>query len=93
MKPPEEINVCGSTFEVRRKRFRSKFGDCDTQKYRIRYDPRKGGRQDTILHESIHGIDQVLKIGLKERQVRLLASAILATLKANPELLDFLMSD
>lgn len=45
---------------------------------------------DTVLHELIHAIDDVMQLGMKERQVHCVASGVLALLKDNPHLLEYL---
>ena len=46
--------------------------------------------QDTHLHELFHVIDDLLDIGLDEAQVVKLTTALLAMLKDNPNLFDYL---
>ena len=46
--------------------------------------------QDTILHEIVHAIDNELNLDMKEKQVRGLATGILAVLKDNPRLSSYL---
>lgn len=43
---------------------------------------------DTFLHETIHAIDHIFELGLREKQIRSLSSALLATIRDNK--LDFL---
>jgi len=47
--------------------------------------------QDTVAHELFHLIDDLLEIGLSEEQVVKLTTGILAALKDNPKLMDYLM--
>ena len=46
--------------------------------------------QDTHLHELFHVIDDLLDIGISEEQVVKLTTALLAMLKENPNLFDYL---
>lgn len=45
---------------------------------------------DTALHETIHGIDYWLDLELSERQVRLLATALIGLFQDNPEFAEYL---
>lgn len=47
--------------------------------------------RDTVLHECTHAIDYQLQIGLKERQVHLVAAGIFSLLRANPKLVRYLL--
>lgn len=47
--------------------------------------------KDTILHEAIHALDYNAQIGLKERQVHVLAGMILHLLRANPKFAQWLL--
>lgn len=54
----------------------------------------KSGQQrlleaDTLLHECIHFIDEILQLKMTERQVFCVAGAILTILRDNPELFDY----
>ncbi len=46
---------------------------------------------DTVLHETIHGIDYLLALELTERQVRLLATALIGIFQDNPEYTTYLV--
>lgn len=45
---------------------------------------------DTVVHETIHGIDYILQLELTERQVRLLGTAFAGILQDNPEFAAFI---
>ena len=47
--------------------------------------------RDTVVHECTHAIDYQLQIGLKERQVHLVAAGIFSLLRANPKLVRYLL--
>jgi hypothetical protein len=42
-------------------------------------------QRDTVVHELFHAIDQFLVLGMSERQVRLLATALVGIFQDNPE--------
>jgi hypothetical protein len=46
--------------------------------------------QDTLFHEYIHALEEAMDIGLRETQVKKLATGMLADLKANPKLVAYL---
>jgi hypothetical protein len=46
--------------------------------------------QDTLFHEYIHALEEALDIGLRESQVKRLATGMLADLKANPNFIAYL---
>lgn len=46
--------------------------------------------QDTLLHEITHALDSELNLKLSEKQVRGLATGILAILKDNPKVYQYL---
>ncbi len=47
--------------------------------------------RDTVVHECTHAIDYQLQIGLRERQVHLVAAGIFSLLRANPKLVRYLL--
>ena len=49
--------------------------------------------QDTLLHETIHAIDETLFLKMTERQVSNLASVLYAVLKDNPEFTKWILQD
>jgi len=61
------------------------------QRILVQYDLPPELERDTVLHETIHAIDYVLQLELTERQVSVLASGLLAVLKANPSLAPYLV--
>ena len=42
----------------------------------------------TLMHEAVHGIDDLMCLGLEEKQVSALANGIAALISDNPELLE-----
>jgi len=47
---------------------------------------------DTVLHEVIHGIDNIIGLGLEETQVRHLASSLIGVFLDNPEFSQWLIT-
>lgn len=64
--------------------------DYETQIVRIVRGQHPAFEADTLLHELIHAIDDVMQLGLKERQVHCVASGVIALLKDNPDLFEYL---
>lgn len=46
--------------------------------------------QDTVLHEIMHAIDDSVCAGMREVQVRRMATAMLAFMKENPRVISYL---
>ena len=49
--------------------------------------------QDAVLHEILHVIEDFMSIRVSEKAVRSLATGLLAVVKDNPGLLEYLRSD
>jgi hypothetical protein len=49
-------------------------------------------KQETILHEVIHGIENFFDLDLEERQVKMLGRGLTMVFKDNPQLLEYLKS-
>ena len=67
-------------------------GECDTDKQMITVldgQPLES-EQDTLLHEVLHAIDEMVDAKLKESQVKRLATGLLAVLKDNPKLVSYI---
>lgn len=86
---PSYVDILGKQYRIVTKKMRKEFGTCDYSKslIKINKDSDEEQMRDTILHECIHAIDQELDAGMKERQVRLLATGLLHWLRANPAIL------
>jgi len=65
----------------------------DSQEILVREKSALGYQQDTLLHETIHAIDETLVTGMTEQQVSNLASVLLAVLKDNPEFTKWILQD
>lgn len=94
--PPEKIDILGKKFTV------ELLGpddhpDCDgymefaSLKIGLRLQPAMEYNQDTVLHEVTHAIDEILSLGLKEKQVHQLAAGVIAVLKQNPAFVEWLL--
>lgn len=91
---PERIRILGKPFAVKWTDGLDAdlVGECDTDKQVITIldgQPLESS-QDTLLHELIHAVDEAVDSGLKETQVKRLATGLLAVLKDNPRLVAFL---
>jgi hypothetical protein len=64
--------------------------DYETQIVRIRTGQQPSFEADTVLHELIHAIDDVMQLGMSERQVHCSASGLIALFKDNPTFLEYL---
>lgn len=69
------------------------FGQCDSTKCVINVDPNchRDQQRDTLIHEVMHGIDHEMDTGMREKQVRLLATGWYHFMRANPEVVKWLM--
>lgn len=50
-------------------------------------------KRDTLLHEAMHAVDLEMHCGMSEPQIRRMATGMLALLRQNRELVNFLMGD
>lgn len=84
------VDVLGKKFSVVWKRpARDAVGQCKTDLCKIFVDPDIGAdsQRDTLLHEVVHAIDHDMDTGMRERQVKLLATGLFQFLRANPEII------
>jgi hypothetical protein len=65
----------------------------DSQDILVREKTALGYMQDTLLHETIHAIDETLVTGMTEQQVSNIASVLLAVLKDNPEFTKWILQN
>lgn len=94
---PEKIKILGKTFNVMvlapgQDEEVNGWMKLDKQQIWVRILEAKEQVQDTMLHETIHAVDESLCIGMREKQVFALAAGLLAVLKDNPELANWLLS-
>lgn len=92
---PASVKILGKPFTVRwltDELSQELNGECDSdgQVISVRDGLPLEQLQDTLLHEVIHAIDEAVDAGLKETQVKRVATGLLAVLKENPRLSAFL---
>lgn len=88
------VRVIGKTYTVRlvnKSPLDKDSGECDerSQTITVNEDQTEEAMQDTLLHEVIHAIDHTLDAGMEERQVRLLATGLIAVFRDNPDLAEY----
>ena len=90
---PTEAKVVGKRYAIQYLEDIGTQGDCNNQKQVIRVE--KGNaleqEQDTVLHEILHAVDYAMQTKLKEAQVAALATGLLAVMKENPVLMEYLL--
>ena len=99
MKPPKVIYIGAADYEVRTRKTLDLLGETDNTNTEImlKRDQSAACRRDTLLHEVMHavvflsGYGHDLKHADEERLVRTITPWILAVLRDNPELVDFLL--
>lgn len=64
--------------------------DYENQIVRVRIGQHPVFEADTVLHELLHAIDDAMQLGMKERQVHCTAVGLVALLRDNPDLLEYL---
>lgn len=94
--PPSKIDILGKKFTVRildpeDDGPNDGHMDLAKQEIGILLQPANDYNQDTGLHEVIHAIDEIISIGLRERQVHQLAAGLIAVIKHNPEFIAWLL--
>lgn len=93
MKIPKNIRILYKKYNVE---FESNLHDENGDLYgQILYMPEKitlnsaaftEQQKSTLLHEAVHGLDEMYGIGLKEEQVEKLGTAMYMLVKDNPEM-------
>lgn len=68
-------------------------GECYSPKCEIWIDPvpHMEAQKDTLLHECIHALDHELATKMSERQVGNIATALLHFMRANPEVIRWMI--
>jgi hypothetical protein len=93
MNIPSSLNIVGREYDV------VKVEECDDQVGGVDFESCtivvKDKQQrlleaDTLLHESLHVIDEIFQLELSERQVYCVTSGIVALLRDNPTLLSYI---
>jgi hypothetical protein len=90
---PTELWVLGRPVRIVYDASMKDYGECDydTRVLKIRAGLDHSEDRDTTLHELMHMLDHLGDTGMKERQVRVLATLLYATLVDNPTLIEWLM--
>jgi hypothetical protein len=96
--PPGKLDILGKKFKVLQMptdNTEDHDGLMELSKQEIWYRSQEAlsYNQDTVLHETVHAIDEVLQLGLKEKQVHQLAAALLAVIKHNPKFINWLLTE
>lgn len=94
---PKTLRIIGKLYKlliVEKVDEEESYGEHDyaTQEIRSQQDQGFEPARDTVLHEALHGVDEQMDIGLKERQVRKLGTGILALMRDNPSFVRWLMA-
>lgn len=90
---PSLLNIVGREYNVVKiEEYDEKVGGVDFENSTIVI---KDGQQrllevDTLLHESLHIIDEIFQLELSERQVYCIISGIIALLRDNPALVSYI---
>lgn len=96
-KMPSKVRVLGRDFKIHQMAD-DEMEDADgfmmlgEQSIGVRKQAR-GYMQDTLLHETIHAIDETLLLGMTEQQVSNMASVLLAVLKDNPAFTSWILQN
>jgi len=97
MDMPDKLKILGKSFSVMvlapgQDEEVNGWMKLDKQQIWVRLLEAKEQVQDTMLHETIHAVDESLSLGMKEKQVFALAAGLLAVFKDNPQLISWLTS-
>ena len=98
MTPPASVNVLGREFALvpvdGMVEAQQAVGNCNSFQHLIQYEPNQSPIElrDTVLHELIHATDYLMKAGMTERQVTVIATGLTLVFKDNPALVAFLTS-
>ena len=96
--PPDHADILGKRFRISKmngstvdKEDADGMMDLASQLIWYSEHPALGYNQDTTLHEILHAIDESMQLKLGEHRVHQLASSLLALIKHNPELIQWLL--
>lgn len=95
VEPPKVIDVLGKKFEVvllkdEEEKDSDGYMELSEQRIGIRLHKAMDYNHDTLFHELTHAVDEIMHLKLKEHQVHILAAGLIAVLKQNKELRDWL---
>ena len=91
---PESIDVFGKRYLVQLiNRAAGDYGECFVDQCRIEVADYQcdDQRRDTLLHEAMHAVDHEMHCSMSEAQIRRMATGLLALLRQNPSLSEFLL--
>lgn len=98
--PVKRVRIIGKYYSVnpvsgRQFSGNEHYGEIDYANQRVLYDEEQSGEQlkDTLIHESVHGIDYAMQIGLEERQVAALGTGFYAWMVENKRLVRWIIGD
>jgi hypothetical protein len=63
-----------------------------TQTIRVKENQPFDAERDTVIHEILHALDNTLRLGLRHKQVYRLAAALYQLMRANPDLVAYIMA-
>lgn len=88
---PSSVLILGRQVPIRLDPKLEDDGEFDYKNLGIRVRPAQMPieEMDTILHETIHAIDHWLDLEMTERQVRLMATALIGLFQDNPDYAEF----
>lgn len=89
---PLYLAVIGKRYAIEQKDGEGDYGETFADQCRIELRITQCHQQqaDTLLHEAMHAVDHELHCGLTEPQIRRMATGLLALLRDNPALVQFL---
>lgn len=90
---PTSLRIIGREFEVKMlDEYEGQVGGVDhpTCTINIKSGQQKLLEADTILHESLHVLDEIFQLSLTERHVYCLTGGIIALLRDNPDFVKYL---
>lgn len=95
--PPETVTVLGKTFDIHLlEPDESEDEDGSMmlaeQRINIRLQPATEYNSDTMLHELIHAVDEMMLLKLKENQVHHLSLGLISIFKQNKELMEWMLN-
>ena len=94
---PESIDILGKQFQIIKlheddKDHQDVSGQMELHCQKIWVKEYSGAdvNKDTLLHETVHAIEEILHLKMKENQVHQLSAGLMAVLKQNKELTKWL---
>lgn len=88
-----DVRVVARTYKVSWQEHLGAQGETDHHLLTIKIETGKAKEQeqDTVFHEVLHAVDYTMQAKLSERQVATMATGLLAVLKENPSLVEYLL--